>query len=272
MRVKSTIAVLALTSLTTFASARTHHSDADEDTTYATNSSTASGAVTTTSATADDLQPSSQLRPLAKRWGAGLETIPGAGLDSFGCGLIAVPNAVSARYWVTDRLAVDGMLSVLIASQSNDVAIETEGGSVDGNGQSWGFGVGVRYNLTEPSRNLMAQLVGKASFADSRAHLSLSENSDNSTGTYSTDVEQDTTAMFLGVGFEAFVPGWNWLSLEGSLGLSVSNISVQPINISASSGKNTTMTLNGVFNQNTSTCSLGGSGFSPINVSIHYYF
>ena len=112
----------------------------------------------------------------------------------------------------------------------------------------WGFGlgVGVKYNLTEPSHDLLAQLVAKCSYGTAA----------QTGGT----TQLATTALFVGAGFEAFVPGWDWLSLEGSAGATLNSQDLEPTNGGTGAS------------QSTSNLSLGGNGFSPVNLSIHVYF
>lgn len=183
------------------------------------------------------------LRPLAHRWGFGLDSIPGATSNPLG-GLVAEPNAVALRWWASNRLGFD-----LLGALSSSSLQQGASSSATGNGGDvFGVGLAVKYNLSEPSKDLLAQLLARGSYASAQ----LSDNGG----------QLDSTAVFVGAGFEAFVPGWEWLSLEGSAGVTLSSQDLKP------SGATTATTAT----QSNSTISLGGSGFSPVNVSIHVYF
>ena len=190
-----------------------------------------------------DFKNKPQPRPLAHRWGFGLDTIPGASVNPLSGSLVSQPNAISIRWWATDKLGLDLLAAANISSLNG-----TTGGSSSSNpgGQTVGVGFGVKYNLTEPSHDLLAHIVAKGSYG----------TAEQTGGT----TRLSTTALFVGAGFEAFVPGWDWLSLEGSAGLTVSSQDLEPTNGGTGAA------------QSTSNVSLGGNGFSPVNLSIHVYF
>ena len=66
-------------------------------------------------------------------------------------------------------------------------------------------------------------------------------------------------ALVVGAGFEAFLPYWDSLSVEGSVGL----------NFSSSQTKTDGGTQAA---QSGSSLGISGSGFNPLNVAIHLYF
>jgi hypothetical protein len=187
--------------------------------------------------------PKPQLRPMAHRWGFGLDTIPGASVDPLSGSLVSQPNAIAVRWWATDKLGLDLLGAANVSSLNG-----TTGSSTASNpgGQTFGLGVGVKYNLTEPSHDLLAQIVAKGTYGTAAQTGATSQLS--------------TTAIFVGAGFEAFVPGWEWLSLEGSAGATLNSQDLEP-----TAG-------NKGASQSTSNISLGGNGFSPVNLSIHVYF
>jgi hypothetical protein len=184
-----------------------------------------------------------QLRPMAHRWGFGLDTIPGASVNPLSGSLVSEPNAIAIRWWATDRLGLDLLGAANVSSLNGTTGSST---ATNPGGQTFGVGVGVKYNLTEPSHDLLAQLVARGSYATAEQTGATSQLS--------------TTALFVGAGFEAFVPGWDWLSLEGSAGLTLNSQDLEPAN--GASGAS----------QSTSNVSLGGNGFSPVDLSIHVYF
>ena len=183
---------------------------------------------------------------LAGRWGVGFDSIPGASTDT---GLIpgfSSPNAAALRYWVSERLAWDGLLALDLSSQPVNGASATAGSDQRG----YGVGTVIKFNLKRPTPWLLAQVLARASLAS----LQQVDNSGGSAG--------QTTITFgvgMGAGFEAFLPFWDSLSFEGSVGLnfSSSQTKVEGSSQAAQSG---------------SGLSIGANGFTPVNVSIHLYF
>jgi hypothetical protein len=198
-------------------------------------------------------QPKPQLRAMAHRWGFGLDSLPGTGGSGPGGSLVAQPNAVALRWWATDRMAVD----LLAAGSASNAGAGGSNGSGNVPLQGYGGGLSFKYNLSEPSRDLLVQMVAKGSYA-------MAQPSSGTSGVAGSSQQYTTTAGFLGLGFEAFVPGWDWLSLEGSAGAAVTKLDLKA---GAASGASP----GGV--QGGTTAGLGGgNGFSPLNLSIHVYF
>lgn len=186
---------------------------------------------------------------LAGRWGLGFDNIPGA---SAGTGLVpglATPNAVAIRYWVHERLSWDGLLALDISSQP---AGGTGAPGVPAGTDQRGYGVGtvLKFNAKRPTPWLLAQVLARASLAS----LSQVQNDGSNNGQTTT-----TFGLGLGAGFEAFLPAWDSLSVEGSVGL----------NFSSSQTKTDGGTQAA---QSGSSLGISGSGFNPLNVAIHLYF
>lgn len=186
---------------------------------------------------------------LAGRWGLGFDNIPGA---SAGTGLVpglASSNAVSFRYWVNERLAWDGLLALSLSSQPPGGA---GAAGVPAGTDQRGYGVGtvLKWNVKRPSPWLLAQVLARASLAS----LAQLQNNGSNTGQTTT-----TFGLGIGAGFEAFLPAWDSLSVEGSVGLnfSSSQVKVEGAGSAAQSG---------------SSLGIDGSGFTPVNVSAHLYF
>jgi hypothetical protein len=57
----------------------------------------------------------------------------------------------------------------------------------------------------------------------------------------------------MGLGFEAFIPGWEWLSVEGTAGASY-------LDQAAAAAPST------------SSVGVGAGGYAPLNFSVHVYF
>lgn len=186
---------------------------------------------------------------LTGRWGVGFDSIPGA---STGTGLIpglASPNAVAVRYWINERLAWDGLLALDLSSQPSG-GPGTTGVPAGTDQRGYGAGTLIKFTLKRPSPWLLAQAIGRASMAS----LTQLQNDGSNTG-------QTTTTLSVGValGFEAFFPVWDSLSVEGSLGLNFSSSQTKP------EGP-------GQVAQSGSSFGVNSSGFTPTSVSVHLYF
>jgi hypothetical protein len=193
-------------------------------------------------------EPAQKPLTLAGRWGIGFDNIPGA---SAGTGLIpglANPNAVAFRYWVNERLAWDGLLALSLSSQPPGGA-GAAGVPAGTDQRGYGFGTVLKWNAKRPSPWLLAQILARASLA------SLSQLQNNGSGTGQTTT---TFGLGVGAGFEAFLPAWDSLSVEGSVGLNFSSSQVK--------------LEGGQAAQSGSSLGIDGSGFTPVNVSAHLYF
>jgi hypothetical protein len=142
----------------------------------------------------------------------------GFGIDQ----LDDVGPGVSARYWLSDRTALDAF-----------------GGQDYNDYKVYSFGVGLKTNLSNPAKDLFIQGVVRASY---------------SRQIYSPFfIPGDEYDLYLGVGFEAFLPFCEWLSVEDSV---LFDFSWRP----SSGGQ-----VFGVFAPT-------GEAMSPFNLSIHAYF
>jgi hypothetical protein len=196
-------------------------------------------------------RPTAVPRMLEHRWGFGLDNVPGATNNPISGSLISAPNAIALRWWATEKIGLD-FLAALDTTSLQTGSSGSTGGSAPGTSDTgFGVGVGVKYNLTRPARDLLTQIVARVSTASSTQN--------DTTGL----VKLNTTTMglFLGAGFEAFIPGWDWLSLEGSAGFSLKSQTIKPDSPAA-----------GGASQTTSSLSLGGAGFTPVDVAFHVYF
>jgi hypothetical protein len=168
------------------------------------------------------------LRPMKHRWGFGFDYVPGLGLAG---GTVAQPNALALRWWATDRLAVD--LDGTMTSSGVSVSAATQGTLGD-----YGGALGLRYVVSEPSKDLLVQVLMKGGYAKAAPN---------------TTAQTATTAGFVGLGFEAFIPGWEWVSLEGSAGANY-------------------LSQDAVSGSSTSNVGVGAGGYAPLNFSVHVYF
>jgi hypothetical protein len=201
-------------------------------------------------AAASPLSPSAEESlKLTGRWGLGFDSIPGA---SSGTGQIpgfSVSNAVSLRYWINEQFCWDGLLAVNLSSQPSG-GIGASGVPAGTDQRAWGFGTVMKYNLKRPSRWLLAQVLGRASLA------SLQQLSNNGGGNGQTT---STLGLGVGLGFEAFLPLWDNLSVEGSVLANFSSSQTKPEG-------------SGQAAQSGSSLSIDSGGFNPLNVGIHLYF
>lgn len=172
--------------------------------------------------------PTEDLRPLRHRWAFGFDYVPGLG---GGGGALAQPNALSLRWWATDRLGVD--VAGTLASQAVSGSAATTGTL-----NSYGGALGLRYVLSEPSKDLLVLAVMRGGYAQAAPD---------------SPAQVATTAGFVGLGFEAFIPGWDWLSVEGSAGASY-------------------LAQQTAGGPSSSALAAGAGGTSPVDLSVHVYF
>lgn len=188
---------------------------------------------------------------LTGKWGIGFDSIPGA---SAGTGFVpgfSQPNAASMRCWVNEKFSWEGDLA--LSAQSQPGAPPT-GGTTSTTG--WGAGTLLKYNFARPSSLVLAQFIGGASFAQLAT-----KNEGGSTAAPAAGQGQTTStfSLYVGTGFEAFLPFWPALSVEGSVGFRVSTTQTKTEGQAQATASN-------------SSLGVSGTGFSPLNVAIHYYF
>ena len=184
---------------------------------------------------------------LGGRWGIGFDSIPGA---SSGTGLVpglTAPNALAVRYWVTEGFSWDGLVAVNLNSQPSGGAGST-GVPAGTDQRAIGGGTVMKFNLKRPTRWLLAQALGRASLA------SLQQVSNTGRGGQTTN----TFGLGVGLGFEAFMPFWEALSVEGNILL---NFSSSQTKVEGSAAA-----------QSGSSLAIDSGGFTPFNVGIHLYF
>lgn len=162
------------------------------------------------------------------RWAMGFCYLPGPN---------GALNALSATFNPTPDLALDGLL--LGGSQSN-----VNGGNFSGS--AFGLGAQGRFSLLHPSPDLAFQVLGRLSY------VALSNS--NGANTSSSQV-----GLFLGAGFEGYIPVWRAVSVEINSGFN--------IGLDSYSAGGTTV--------NSTAISLGTSNvnaFVPFNLAVHYHF
>lgn len=191
-----------------------------------------------------------KFRLLRHRFAVGVDSVPGITPPSAAGPALAVPRALDLRWWAGDRLGFDLLLAGNYNTQQTGKGVLSPLVSDSPGDAVYGGGLGLRYNVSEPNHDLLAQIVLKATGAQAVESVS------GLTG----QVDATTLAAFLGAGFEAFIPGWDWLSVEGQAGVTAFSESLTP----QGAGPGKAQTLSGL--------GLAGSGYSPLNLSVHVYF
>ncbi|MGH7441579.1 MAG: hypothetical protein ACREKE_02775, partial [bacterium] len=196
----------------------------------------------------DSLNMASKPRSLRHRWAIGVDSIPAASVANPSGSMVATPSALSLRWWATERLGIDLLVGGnYSSSESGKGQLQPLYSSAPGSAVYSG-GVGLRYNVSVLSHDLISQIVVKASGAQAAGSVGDSP---------SVKATQTTLAVFVGAGFEAFIPWWDWMSVEASVGVT---------------GFSQSMTPQGGGAQTISGLGLAGSGFSPFNLAAHVYF
>jgi hypothetical protein len=188
----------------------------------------------------------------------------------FGMGLGSMTyggTALVFRYWMDNSTALD----IMAGGGDNP----TTGYDFSGNAialSNFGFGVGLclKENLSEPVRDVFVQMIERVTYSQNYIQTTGTTSQNGYIYGTSNNVSQNQQInLFWGLGFEAFIPFWRNLSIEGSVGLSANATFNQ-----ASSIYNPTYTTQ----PNTQTSSgliTGGASsntFSLVNGSVHFYF
>lgn len=166
---------------------------------------------------------------LAGKLGFAVDTVKTTGGPA---AAFATPNALGFRYWSSDVLGIDGAFALSNSSGSGSGAT------------TFGLGGGITYNWKKPSDNFLIQWLLRASFASANTSTTVAGSTVSTT--------QTLLALGGGVGFEAFIPAWPYLSVSGNMGLE----------LDSAGGSGASSTSINVVN----------TGSAPINVAIHYYF
>jgi hypothetical protein len=166
----------------------------------------------------------------------------GVGLEAQDPTKLSTLPVLTGRYWLSDRLGIDAALGFSTQTQT-----PATGSAV--NTTQFALAGGARFVLAAPVQELLITANGKVGVGTSYNGT----NGDNNTSSF-------TFGLGVGIGFEAFIPAWKSLSVEGALGLGLSSTS-------------TTTKAAGV-SSSSSDFKLGteGSGSTPVSVGIKYYF
>jgi hypothetical protein len=170
-----------------------------------------------------------------------------AGLE-FSSLLSQAPAALSFRYWPSGKLGLDALGSLQVASTV--VKVDLAGNTAPVQAAGIGLGLGARWNLAHPSDDLFLQSLVRASFFHATNHLG---------GSSPATFDASSLTLLAGMGFEAFLPWWESLSLEASVEVVLARYT-------------TGSDLAALPSSNASSLGLAGKGFYPVQVGIHYYF
>ncbi|HTA16420.1 MAG TPA: hypothetical protein VK786_01580 [bacterium] len=174
-------------------------------------------------------------------WGAGFAYLIGP---------TGALNALSATYRLQPDLALDGLLLGGFSSQYLG-GTSASGATVNDSISNFGIGAQARYSLLHPNQYLAFQGVGKLSYlTQSDTHTVLGTATTTSGGQVS---------LFLGAGFEGFIPSWQAVSIEVNSGF---NIMLSSVSAGGKSADQSAVFL-GASN---------GNAFVPFNLAVHYYF
>jgi hypothetical protein len=181
--------------------------------------------------------------------------------DYVGIGVGSLPlagSAVDFRYWVDNNLAMDLMAGGNSNPQNGQ---DFNGNSVVAPDWTYAVSLGFKENLKEPVHDVFLQLIERVSY--SQSYNDFESN-------YQTNLQQSQiVSAYLGLGFEAFIPFWESLSIEGSVGLSTTEtlsqttIVYNPADVGNTNVQTSTSLLSAGFSSGT---------FSILNGSVHFYF
>lgn len=180
--------------------------------------------------------------------GVGFDKIAGATPTTPFLSVVDAPNALALRYWLNEKVALE-----LQASASTNTQPSSTTGTAGTASKAFGVGLQGKYVISRPHELLLTQLAAGFSVGSfSQGPEPADKNNPSQT--------TSTISVWVGTGFEAFLPWWRALSIEGQVRLRVQSTE--------------TKTEGGTqqFTQSGSSIGFQGDGFSPLNLSIHYYF
>ena len=130
--------------------------------------------------------------------------------DKWGIGILFdSPLSFSdLRWWFDDKTAFDFYAG---GSFSQQPSSDFNGNTIYLPQWSWGVGLGLRENIAHPIDDVWVQMAERLTYDGSSQQDGYSKER--------TIYSYNDLFGFFGVGFEAFVPFWRNLSLEGSVGL-----------------------------------------------------
>jgi hypothetical protein len=161
-------------------------------------------------------------------------------------------STVTARKWIENDLALDFMLG------GNFSPGYSYAGSSSNTDTFWNFGVGVglRQNIARPIQDVYIQWLFLLSYNQSY------QQANDGLGYYNASDQTQTLNLFIGPGFEAFLPFLQDLSVEANLGLNITSYWAED-----NGGYNTLYGWNWKVGLGSDS-----STFSIFNAAAHFYF
>jgi hypothetical protein len=169
---------------------------------------------------------------------------------------------ILARHWLDEGMALDFMLG---GTYDPGPAIQPD----TYNNFSWNFevGFGLRQNIARPVKDVFVQMLVQLSYYQTYSTQTDTTQTPNGVA---TNQEQELN-LYIGPGFEAFLPFWQNLSVEASIGANVSVIWREQTVLNNGfellpnySANNSWAWQAGIGNNNTT--------FSVLSAAVHYYF
>jgi hypothetical protein len=184
---------------------------------------------------------------LKGRWGIGISY-----MTNFGTALVL-------RHWYSDNGAFELLFGGYDTPQAGE---DFSDNYTTSPGWGYGAGLGLKRNLAMPVENVFIQGAARLTFSQSYQQNSYDYN----LRTY----QYQDLVLFVGPGFEAFIPFWKNLSVEGSIGLYVSSRWSQTesvYNPAQYSSSNNTKTDSWII-----SCGLKNNMSSLVNMTVNFYF
>jgi|GEM_PF-1943169 len=171
------------------------------------------------------------------------------------------------RYWTGDSTALDLFLGGSFALNSG---LDFSGNNTTAPNWNYTLGVGLKQNFKEPFKGVFIQSIEHLTFNQTYNETIYTTTSYGvNYGSEDYYNQSQSVNLYLGLGFEAFVPFWENLSIEGSVGLS-SNLNLLETNAfynSNFSSQANTQTATSNFNLGSTS-----NAFSILNGAVHFYF
>lgn len=188
----------------------------------------------------------------------------------FGMGLGTMTyggTALVFRYWMDNGTALDILAG---GSDNPTTGYDFSGNPIALSNFGFGVGLGLKENLSEPVRDVFVQMIERVTYSQNYVQTTGTVNENGYVYGDSNNVAQNQQInVFWGLGFEAFIPFWRNLSIEGSVGVSANATFNQNSSIynPAYSTLPNTQTSSGLL-----TGGADSDTFSLVNGAVHFYF
>jgi hypothetical protein len=197
-----------------------------------------------------------------------LKGVKGYGLGYFG----GAPAAISFRKWFSDNTAWEVAIGAGRSTRDGDSSLwqspltpPTTDATTDWKGYQAAASLGFKRNFARPVSHLLVQF---QSFLQYRYEAQTQDETiADYTQRHSRMIVREMS-LFVGPGFEAFLPYWSNLSVEGSLGLDLSYRWVRNEWKEHSTSGDSTRDDTVRYLDFTTT----GTGLSIVNGQVHFYF